>query len=368
MSHQLLNSLQSFWTLVQTDRGAAIRRVGFVNALCGGWALLALGSFLLWGAPFGGASAEWFPVIVSLLKVGAFLISAFLCWRNAQKLDILSGRSVWQAIASGMAFYALGDITLIIWRSVWGITSAVSLGDVFYGASYVFLVIGLLQAILPRQINLSMVQALGISLAGVMGIVLACWLNFYMLSAEGLSAEGLSAEGLSVEGGLAAKSRELAEIELPGVEPLRAEALSAEARSAANGAIAPTDDASSANAADRAPGVVRLIDQRLSRLTNRIGLLYVVGDCMLIVLAAALLVAFWGGVYSEAWKLIAIAGVCLYVADMFLIYHVGQGSYRPGSLWEIFWILSALLFGLGAGVEHRMSVKMNQRRPRRQWL
>lgn len=357
MSHQLLDSLQSFWTLVQTDRGAAIRRVGFVNALCGGWALLALGSFLLWGAPFGGASADWFPVIVSLLKVGAFLISAFLCWRNALKLDILSGRSVWQAIASGMAFHALGDITLIIWRSVWGITSAVSLGDVFYGASYVFLVIGLLQAILPRQINLSMVQALGISLAGVVGIVLACWLNFYMLT-----------EGGSAEGGLAVKSRELAEIELLGVEPLRAEALSAEARSAANGAIAPTDDASSANVADRAPGVVRLIDQRLSRLTNRIGLLYVVGDCMLIVLAAALLVAFWGGVYSEAWKLIAIAGVCLYVADMFLIYHVGQGSYRPGSLWEIFWILSALLFGLGAGVEHRMSTKMNQRRPRRQWL
>ena len=84
--------------------------------------------------------------------------------------------------------------------------------------------------------------------------------------------------------------------------------------------------------------------------------------------AAALLIAFWGGAYSEAWKLIALAGLCLYVADMLMIYHHRQSSYIPGSLWEIFWVLSALFFGLGASVEHGVSVQMRQKRSRQQWI
>ena len=92
------------------------------------------------------------------------------------------------------------------------------------------------------------------------------------------------------------------------------------------------------------------------------------GDCVLVVMAVALLVAFWGGSYSEAWKLVAIAGICLYIADMLLIYQVGQGAYRQGALWEIFWILSALFFGLSAGVEYGVSTQLQQRTPHRQWL
>lgn len=317
--------------LAQADRTAI--------ALCAGWALFSFSLFIGFRVFSPSFRADWFPTVVSLLKIGAFLIAASLCWRNTQKDSILSGRVVWQALAAGMAFYALGDITVVLWRSLWGITSVVSLGDVFYGASYLFLAIGLLNAVLPRQIELSVGQSLSIAIAGIIGIVLACWINFYAPGLKGLAADR--------------------SIDLSAGKPV-AELIGAEAKGAAIGAVTNTDKS--------APALVALIDERLSQVSNKVGLLYVVGDCVLIVMAAALLVAFWGGSYSEAWKLIALAGLCLYVADMFLIYQVGQGSYRQGAPWEIFWVLSALFFGLGAGVEYGVSIKMQQKRSRKQWL
>lgn len=199
-----------------------------------------------------------------------------------------------------------------------------SLGDIFYGASYLLLAIGLLNAVVPRQIILSWKQSLGIVIAGIVGIVLACWLNFYTLAINGPAAEIVSME----------------------------------AKGAAIGALTGTSIA--------APAIVQLIDQRLGVISDSLTLLYVAGDCTIVVLAAALLIAFWGGTYSEAWKLIALAGLCLYAADMFLIYQVGPGKYVQGAPWEILWILSALFFGLGAGVEHGVSAKMQQTRSRRQ--
>ena len=296
-----------------------------VVAICVGWGMVAVG-FILYGA-LSSLRPDWFPVVAGLLRLGAFSIAAALCWRNARDPLIVSGRAVWQAIAVGMTCYALGDVTVIWWRSVWGITSAVSLGDVFYGTSYFFLVIGLSQAVLPRQTHLKTSQSIGIAAVGIVGIVLACWLNFYAPRLGDVSAA-----------------------EVTMAEVVRGQAT--------EGAIA--------QAETQAPAVVQLIDQRLSRVSNKIGLLYVVGDCALIVMAAALLMAFWGGTYSAAWRPIALAGLCLYIADMFFIYEVGRGVYVPGAAWEIFWILSALLFGLGADIERGVSIKMQHHRVRQQ--
>lgn len=320
------SNLRANLGLAQADQGSLV--------LCVGWAALSAGAFLLFRLLPAEMRSIWFPILVSLLKVGAFLMSGVLCWRNSRDASILSGRAVWQAIALGLLFYALGDITVILWRSVWGITSAVSLGDVFYSASYLFLSIGLLSAILPRRVSLNVGQSLSIAAVGIVGIVLACWLNFY-------PPEATSA-GTGVAGEVAIAPTAL------------------QIKGAAIGTLNSTNRA--------APAIVQLIDRRLSRITSRVDLLYVIGDCALIVMAAALLVAFWGGTYSEAWKLIALAGLCLYVADMFLIYEVSQGRYVQGALWEIFWILSALFFGLAAGVERGISAKMQRKRSRKQWL
>lgn len=321
MSNHAMAVLKASLGLNQADRK--------VVAACAGWAIVSAVGFVLYGV--SKMRPDWFLIVASLLKLGAFLIAAALCWRNARNPLILSGRTVWQAIAIGMTCYALGDITVMLWRSLWGITSAVSLGDAFYGASYLFLAIGLSQAVLPRQTHLKPSQSIGIAAVGIVGIVLACWLNFYAPSLSSASS---------------------------GEATTQVDAVRVGQKEAAIGAIAPSEN--------RAPAIVRLIDQRLSQVSDRIGLLYVVGDCALIVMAAALLMAFWGGTYSAAWKPIALAGLCLYIADMFFIYDVGRSAYTQGSPWEIFWILSALLFGLGADIERGLSVRMQRHRVRPQ--
>ncbi|PZO53826.1 MAG: hypothetical protein DCF15_12425 [Phormidesmis priestleyi] len=327
MDRTALQPLKAYLGLAQGDRKAV--------AICTGWAMLSASAFLLVRAPWLEAQPEWFPVVVSLLKVGAFLIATLLCWRNANDPLILSGRSVWQAIAVSMACYTLGGMTVILWRSVWGITSTVSLGDVFYGASYLFLAIGLLLAVIPRQIGLNWAQSLGIAITGILGIVLAFWLNFQSPAVTLDAAMGPS-EAIAHSSRLAP--------ETVSAETVTPETVTPEAASP--------------------PAVVKMIDQRLHRVSDRVGLLYVGGDCVLVVTAAALLVTFWGGSYSEAWKLIALAGLCLYVADMFWMYEVSQGRYQLGAPWEFFWILSALLFGLGASVELGVTRAAQRHRPR----
>ena len=290
--------------------------------------------------------SDTYVIAVSLLKIGSFLIAAALCWRNARNPDILSGQMVWQAIAAGMAFYALGDITVMLWRSLWGVTSVVALGDVFYGASYVFLALGLLQAIIPRQTNLSLPQTLCISITGVVGIVLASWINFYTPQ---IAATDLGIVQVSQ-----------AQASQSGTPELAGESVSVESKAAAAGGVT--------RGGQSPPALARTINDRLSVIASRMGLVYVVGDCAVVIMAIALLIAFWGGSYSQAWKLVAMAGLCLYVADMFLIYEMGKGTYEQGQFWEIFWVLSALCFGLSAGVEQGVSERAKQRSHRKQWL
>ncbi|MBE9063967.1 hypothetical protein [cf. Phormidesmis sp. LEGE 11477] len=308
---------------------------------CGLWALAAAIVLLVQAL---GTRSDWLLLLISLFKIGSFLLAAALCWRSSLNPSILSGQGVWQAIAAGMGFHALGDITVSLWRSLWGITSAASLGDVFYGVGYLFLVIGLLQAVLSRRMTLSLMQTLGISIAGVVGILLASWLYFYAPSTattSSLPAQSVQARTVQTQ---------------PGIQT---QPESVEATAAANAIAQSKKDA---------PAAIQLIEQRLSRIAGGLRLIYIVGDCLLIVIAVSLLIAFRGGSYSETWKLIALAGLCLYTADMLLIYQIGQGSYRQGSFWEIFWILSALFFGLSAEVERSISGNSQPPRSQQRWL
>jgi hypothetical protein len=105
------------------------------------------------------------------------------------------------------------------------------------------------------------------------------------------------------------------------------------------------------------------VNALLEPFAGIVGLLYLLGDIVLLIIAGTLLVAFWGGRFSQSWKLIAIAAVFLYVADMFFLYTTNTDSYVEGSVWEVFWTLSAVFFWLGAVVEHAVSV--NSRRSSR---
>lgn len=304
--------------------------------LCLGWGIVSVLFFLLFGAlaPGEDARPDWFLIAINFLEIFAFLLAAFLCFRNSGSSQIISGRTVWLSLGIGMLAYAAGDVFFFLWGTVWGLDPSVSLGDGFYFISYVAMVVGMLLAALPRRIDLSMPQWMMIFAIGAVGVVLACVLNYGLPSA---------AAGLSTQPAMAA------EIQLSQAPSEALTEDTVESEDIVAGLLP-------------APGWAQSLDAALEGFADPVALMYVVADCFLVVIAAALLVAFWGGRFSQSWKLIAIATFCLYIADMAFA-AVGD-NYNEGALWEVFWILSALFFAAGASIEYNVS-KRSRRGSRR---
>lgn len=301
---------------------------------CIAWGVVTLLFFLLFTAPGeDGVQPAWFLLGINLLETGAFFLAALLCFRNWRSAQIVSGRNVWFWIGLGLLFYVMGNVMFFLWGNIWGLDPAVSLGDFFYILSYIFLAAGMFKAVLPRRLNLELPQWLMIIGIGLGGILLTIFVN-------------LAAAEAAVVPGAAAPALYLAQDVAPEAAP---EAVPAVPEPVAE--------------VSTAPGWVQQLDGRLEPLADGVGLLYLIGDVVLLIIAGTLLVAFWGGRYSQSWKLIAIAAFCLYIADMFFAYAVNTDTYIEGSLWEVFWTFSAVFFGLGAVVEHAVSV--NSRRSTR---
>ena len=259
-----------------------------------------------------------------------------MCFRNWRSTQIVRGRNVWFWIGLGLLFYTVGNILFFIWGTIWGLDPSVSLGDFFYIFSYIFLATGMFKAGLPRRLNLELPQWLIVIGIGLGGVLLAIFVNL------------AAAEAAPVPGA-ATPIAYLAQAPAPVAAPPAAPAVEAITE-----VVVETSSA---------PGWVSQFDQILTPLADVVGLLYLIGDIVLLVIAGTLLVAFWGGRYSQSWKLIAIAAFCLYIADMFFAYAVNTDTYIEGSLWEVFWTFSAVFFGLGAVIEHAVSV--NSRRSTR---
>lgn len=315
--------------------------------LCVGWGIFALMFFLLFSVPEAGQShPEWYLVGITLLETGAFVMACLMCYRNWQSGQIVSGRGVWLWIGIGLLCYALGNVLFYVWGNVWGKDPVVSLGDFFYLFSYVFLAGGMLQAVLPRRLNMETPQWLLVALVGTIGIVLALYLNGIGPFAGGDEIVDLGAASTP---------------EVEAVAPAAASTPTEAGTEATDGAAAapPVEPAEPVVSSTAPPWVVQL-DAALEPFEDIVALIYVIGDCLLIVVATILLAAFWGGRFSQSWKLIAIAAFCLYIADM--CFAVVGDNYQEGALWEVFWTFSALFFGLGAVVEHGIS-KRSRRSP-----
>lgn len=304
---------------------------------CIAWGVVTLLFFLLMSSPGAdGSQPGWFLVGINLLEIGAFFLASVLCFRNWRSTQIVSGRNVWFWIGLGLLFYTVGNILFFIWGTIWGLDPSVSLGDFFYIFSYIFLATGMFKAVLPRRLNLELPQWLIVIGIGLGGVLLAIFVNL------------AAAEAAPVPGA-ATPIAYLAQAPAPVAAPPAAPAVEAITE-----VVVETSSA---------PGWVSQFDQILTPLADVVGLLYLIGDIVLLVIAGTLLVAFWGGRYSQSWKLIAIAAFCLYIADMFFAYAVNTDTYIEGSLWEVFWTFSAVFFGLGAVIEHAVSV--NSRRSTR---
>jgi hypothetical protein len=300
-----------------------------------GWALISLLFFLFFSVPPPGQDhPQWYLNGITVLETGAFAVASLLCFRNWKSEQIVSGRDVWFWIGLGLLSYTFGNLLFYLWGNVWGQDPAVSPGDAFYLLSYVFLAIGMFQAVLPRRLNLEVRQWVLIAVIGLLGVGLAFFLTYRST------------------------------IEVESVAPVpdtpAAEVVPVDPATPPETAVVPAAEPETVNA----PAWVVSLDNQLEPLAPFVSVLYVIGDCLLLVVAATLLVAFWGGRYSQSWKLIAIAAFCLYIADMFFAYNVNQAGYQEGSLWEVFWTFSAVFFGLGAVVEYAISTR-SRRNPRR---
>jgi hypothetical protein len=106
------------------------------------------------------------------------------------------------------------------------------------------------------------------------------------------------------------------------------------------------------------------LDDALLPFEDFVGLLYIVGDVAILGAATTLLLAFWGGRFSQSWRMIAAAAFSLYIADMWFLYAVEQPDYQSGSLPEVFWIFSAVLFAIGAALEYGVSTRSRRGRRR----
>ena len=333
------------------------------------WGIIALLFFLLFSVPPPGQEQpDWYFVGITLLETGAFLAAAIFCLRNWQSGQIVSGRNVWLWIGMGLGCYVLGNILFYLWGNVWGKDPAVSLGDVFYLLSYVFLAGGMLQAVLPRRLNLEAKQWLIVAVVGLLGVFIAYFLTYlYEPPADTTAAEPVAIEAEQpAPTDAAVDPAGSVPAETPAVDP-NAAAPTEAAPTETDPAAAETEPAAppaEPEVSTSAPAWVVRVDAALEPFESFAGLLYLVGDCLLLVVATTLLVAFWGGRFSQSWKLIAVAAFCLYIADMFFAFYVTQADYQEGQLWEVFWTFSALFFGLGAIVEYAISTK-SRRSPRR---
>lgn len=251
----------------------------------------------------------------------------------------------------GMLCYSLGNILFFLWGNVWGLDPAVSLGDIFYLLSYIFIGLGMLQAVLPRRLNLELPQWGLIVLISVVGIGLAYLLNYQLAPQVAQDTQADAPPAI--------------EETVPMPEATSPEGTVPDPADTPEPTPPPAPDADPEAESSSAPGIVLQLDGLLQPFEGIAALLYVIGDCVLVALATTLLVAFWGGRFSQSWKIIAAAAFSLYIADMFFAYSISADLYEEGALWEVFWTFSAVLFGVGAAIEYEVSTRSRRGARRR---
>jgi hypothetical protein len=117
---------------------------------------------------------------------------------------------------------------------------------------------------------------------------------------------------------------------------------------------------------NQVPGWVLGTENLLNKFSRVFDLFYIIGDVILLIIATTLLLAFWGGKFSQSWKMLAAATIALYIADMWFKYAATlPQEYESGGLLEVFFVFSAVLFGIGAALEYDVSSSRPARGRRR---
>jgi len=319
------------------------------------WAVLALLFFLLFSiTPPGEERPKWYLIGTYVFEEVAYLFAAVLCFRNWRSPQIVSGRQVWLGIGLGMFFYFLGNLLFGSWELIWGLEPDVSLGDLFYIATYISLGWGMVQAVISRRLNLEKWQWAVVAAITAVGVVLAYWIT--VLDAPAQAAFLPSPERVEI----------VAQV-TPAASPPAAKPPAAKPPVPAVGpketkAVRPVRQPKTEPAKASAPDWIVKLDDQLKPLASPISLFYVVADVFLLIIATMLLLAFWGGRFSQSWRMIAAAALSLYIADMWFKWAEKRPDYQSGSLPEVFWVFSGVLFAIGAALEYGTSTSSRSRR------
>lgn len=297
------------------------------------WAVTSLLFFLLFSISSPGEERPlWYMIGTYLLELLPFLAAACLCYRNWRSPNIASGRNVWLGIGLGMICYFIGGLIFGLWELYWGLNADVSPADLFYLLVYVFIGWGMVLAILPRRLNLETWQWLTVVAIAILGIALAVWV--YIITPD-----------------TPAKSEATANLEQTTASPSKTAAKAPAIPSA-------SDPATETQEAKKdIPAWATAIEETLNPLAVPVNLSYIIGDVFLLIIAATLLLAFWGGRFVQSWRMIAAATIALYIADMWTKYAASDPQYESGGLLDVFYVFSGVLFAIGAALEFDISIR-----------
>ncbi|HAN73123.1 MAG TPA: hypothetical protein DCQ51_00845 [Planktothrix sp. UBA8407] len=311
------------------------------------WAVLALLFFLLFSVTVQGEELPiWYSIGTYFFELGAFLAATLVCYRNWQSPQMVSGRNVWLCIGLGVFFYFVGGVLFGVWELVWNLDPAVSIADGFYVLSYIFLGAGMILAVVSKRLDLDVNQWLALLGVAVVGTSFGMW-----VASPNLFGLLGSPEPIAIEQQVTTPSVPASVTSAPQVE-----------KSGTN--TSPTPETESSKETDRAPLWVEAIDSKLEPLAFGVNLFYIIGDVFLLILATALILAFWGGRFSQSWRMIAFAIFSLYIADMYFKWadSRGSGEYESGGLLEVFFVFTGVLFAVGAILEYDISTRSRQSR------
>ncbi len=304
------------------------------------WGVVSLLFFLLFSIPVPGEEVPlWYSLGTYILESLPFLIGAWLCYRNWRSPQIASGRNVWLGMGLGMLCFFIGNFIFGIWELYWELDPDVSPADLFYLAFYAFVGWGMFLAVLPRRLNLEMSQWIAIAAIAGVGILFAIWVT--LATPRDLE---------TVEAIPSATTEEVSQPTSANTE---------------DASPAPTVEAEEVSEKDLPEWLVAM-DNFLSKFSRPVNFFYIVGDVIFLIIASALLLAFWGGRFAQSWRMIAAAAFSLYIADMWFKYAATLSTeYESGSLLEVFFIFSGVLFAMGAALEYDVSSRPTRNRRRR---
>ncbi|GAP95939.1 hypothetical protein [Leptolyngbya sp. NIES-2104] len=329
------------------SKSISVQAIVFAEILL---AVAALLFFLLFSVPDPGQTRpDWYSYGASAFEIVAFFSASWLCFRNWNSPQIVSGRRVWLGIGLGMLCYGIGTILFTYWETYLGREADVSLGDFFYVPTYLFLAWGMIMAFADRRLNLDLWQWLTVGAIAAVSIAFATWLT---LKPDTPSALLFGEPAIAQTAPVQTKPTPRATV-APTVRPSPVVTPAATPKPVIE--EKKIEDKQPAKV-DNAPEWVKSVEEALAPLKSSLDYFYVLADVFILIIATTLLLAFWGGRFSQSWRMIAAAAFCLYIADMWFKYATTRlENYQSGGLVEIFWIFSGVLFGIGAALEYDLS-------------